>query len=549
MLAKIVQTLKFMNMNKFYPLLFFLACGVTASATTAQKLSIDISNQKTISLVVNSKNTVKKAVATPAAVDVSEWNLLGTGTYTDDILTNAGLNSETWEVQIYENATTPGYYLVENPYGNGNCPYFEPFESCDFLLHAENPDAVWMEYVELKDIDFGLTDGTYCPAYVGDMAGYYICEGYFDAETAIAMGMCGGKMEAGSITFEPKSLLLDFPFFGDEGLTLAANYSGLFRVALPGAADYSLKVSCPENCTESDLTFSYAAGSDVAEVKYGIFKGMLSFESTDAELLAAVKAEGKVAEGGSATVTPESGINTVAVVAVSAEGEIVGSDVFYCYGQHEEADEWNTIGNAEYSEDVLASIYPSDVANTVYFVEMQESKTTPGRYRLVDLYGPSYTYYPDLVNDDNIMDHTHHHYTVVDATNPEMVYIEASPLGADFGYGPVSMFSEGWLYMQLGADLTDPAVLEGFGTLKDGKITFLGGALFLYMPDFGMPRGNINHKFYIKLPTTDSVDDIVADTEAPVYYTVSGVKLLSAPTLPGVYVKVAAGKAEKVYVK
>ena len=131
-----------------------------------------------------------------------------------------------------------------------------------------------------------------------------------------------------------------------------------------------------------------------------------------------------------------------------------------------------------------------------------------------------------------------------------MVYIEASPLGADFGFGPVSLFSEGWLFMQLGADLTDPAVLEGFGTLKDGKITFLGGALFLYMPDFGMPRGNINHKFYIKLPATDGVDNVAAaDTEAPVYYTLSGIKLLSVPTIPGVYVKVVAGNAEKVYVK
>lgn len=537
-------------MNKIYTLFLLLAGGATALALPAQKMSLDISKQKTVNLETNI-NTVKKAPATPAAVDAAEWNLLGTGSYTDDILTNTGLDSETWEVQIYENATTPGYYLVENPYGNGKCPYFEaPFESCDFLLHAENPDAVWMEYVELKNIDFGLTDGTYCPGYTGDMAGYYIGEGFFDAETAIAMGMCGGKMLGGSITFEPQSLLLDFPLFGEDGLTLAANCSGLFRVALPGAADYSLSVECKENCTENDLMFSYKAGADVAEVHYDMFKGMLSFEGTDTELLATVKENGKVATDGAVTVTPESGINTVVVVAMSDEGAIVGSEVFYCYGQHEEADEWTTIGNAEYSEDVLASISPSEVSNTVYFVEIQESKTTPGRYRLVDLYGPSYTYYSDLVEDDNIMDHTHHHYAVVDATNPEMVYIEASPLGADFGFGPVSLFSEGWLSMQLGADITDPAVLDGFGTLKDGKITFLGGALFLYMPDFGMPRGNINHKFYIKLPVTDTVDNVsVAGTEAPVYYSMAGVRLSGVPTVAGVYVKVAAGNAEKVYVK
>lgn len=52
--------------------------------------------------------------------------------------------------------------------------------------------------------------------------------------------------------------------------------------------------------------------------------------------------------------------------------------------------------------------------------------------------------------------------------------------------------------MQLGADLDNPDVIEGFRTLADNKITFLGGAIFVYMPEFGMPRGNINHKFYIR---------------------------------------------------
>lgn len=99
-----------------------------------------------------------------------QWKLLGTGKYTDDIMTSAEMESRTWEVEIYESETTPGFYRVENPYGNGKCPYFEKtFECCDFLLHAENPDAVWMEYVELKSIDFGLTDDEYCPAYIAIM--------------------------------------------------------------------------------------------------------------------------------------------------------------------------------------------------------------------------------------------------------------------------------------------------------------------------------------------------------------------------------------------
>ena len=276
---------------------------------------------------------------------------------------------------------------------------------------------------------------------------------------------------------------------------------------------------------------------------------MLSFERQDDALFENVKANGTTANGGSATVEPETGINTVAIAAMTETGEIVGKELFYCFGQHENADEWVTIGKAEYSEDVLASIYPDEIDHTVYEVDIQESTSTPGRYRLVDMYGEAFPYYQDLVDDDNILPgHNHHHYTILDTTDPEMVYIEASPLGADFGFGQVMLFSEGWFSMQIGADISDPAILEGFGKLEDGKVTFLGGAIFMYMPDYGMPRGNIYHKFYIKLPELDSVDNVVVDNDMPVYYNLSGMRI-ACPDTPGVYVKVAGGRAEKIYKK
>lgn len=102
-----------------------------------------------------------------ASAQDDEWTLLGTGKYTDDIMTNSGWPSMTWEVEIYESKSTPGFYRVENPYGNGKCPYFdEPFDCCDFLLHAENPDAVWMEYVEIKNVDFGLMARGYIARHI-----------------------------------------------------------------------------------------------------------------------------------------------------------------------------------------------------------------------------------------------------------------------------------------------------------------------------------------------------------------------------------------------
>lgn len=223
--------------------------------------------------------------------------------------------------------------------------------------------------------------------------------------------------------------------------------------------------------------------------------------------------------------------------------------LIYCYGQQEQADKWKNIGKAEYSEDVLFSVYPEYLASHVYEVDMQESVTTPGRYRLVDLYGPAYPEYDYLVGDENILTgHDHHHYVIVDATNPERVFIEPSPLGMDFGYGEVTFFSEGYLSMLRDEDMEDPLVIEGFGTLADGKITFLGGALYLYMPDFGMPRGNINHKFYIKLPGTVSIDSVNAESGEAEYYNISGLKV-TEPTAAGIYIRKTGDRTEKIYVK
>lgn len=339
-------------MKKFYSLfLLFFAGSILATAVDAgQKLSLDINAmKKLVKLEQTVKGMAKKAPASRAD-DAEQWKLIGTGKYTDDVMTSAFMDSEIWEVQIYESETTPGFYRVENPYGNGNCPYFdETFDCCDFLLHAENPDAVWIEYVELKDIDFGMApEGEYCPAYLCDYAGYYIAAGYFTPEQAVAMGMASGKLLGGNITFEAESLILDFPLFGD-GIQMPANLSGLFCVSLPGAKDYSFSIETGDICTDSELSFAYKAGADVATVKYDIFEGMLSFEDKDEELFADVVTDGKTAADGLVTVAPEYGINTLAVVAMTGEGEVVGKEIIYCFGQQENTEEWKNIGKAEYS--------------------------------------------------------------------------------------------------------------------------------------------------------------------------------------------------------
>lgn len=67
----------------------------------------------------------------------------------------------------------------------------------------------------------------------------------------------------------------------------------------------------------------------------------------------------------------------MAFAAIAPNGDIVGKKTFYCFGQQANANEWKSIGKAEYSEDVLASIYPNDVDNVKYEVDIEESVSTP----------------------------------------------------------------------------------------------------------------------------------------------------------------------------
>ena len=88
------------------------------------------------------------------------WKQLGTGTFCDDMF--SALDESflaTWDVEIEESETTPGYYRLVNPFGNGNCPYFgdkNNFKANDLYIHAEDPEHVWMEWQ-----DMGFSVGNY----------------------------------------------------------------------------------------------------------------------------------------------------------------------------------------------------------------------------------------------------------------------------------------------------------------------------------------------------------------------------------------------------
>lgn len=167
------------------------------------------------------------------------WKQLGTGSFCDDMfsaLDNSYL--DTWDVEIEESETTPGYYRLVNPFGNGNCPYFgenNKFEANDLYIHAEDSEHVWMEW---QNLGFGV--GSYGNVAVSCMVGLYIYSEIFTFEDLLDpdYGIEFGKLADGKITFPDNEWYYLQVAFSNylEGTPMNGNTNNRFLVTLPPSA-------------------------------------------------------------------------------------------------------------------------------------------------------------------------------------------------------------------------------------------------------------------------------------------------------------------------
>ena len=519
-------------------------------------LTVQLSDVKTKDITESFQlKKAQKAHATRAEEGDMEWKSLGFGSYRDDIFSAFNMPSATWSVEIMESAVTPGCFKVVNPFGSADCPYFggKPFDGADLVIHAEDPETVYMEYVELKGVRIQDTDESGNPVayitYLCDMGGYYV--DMFAAmgmgpDMLANMGIPFGKLKNGSITFESGAIILDIPEISEQ---VTANSSGLFRITLPGAPDYDLSVTIDDNCLDDGvLNASYMAGEDVASVKYLVVPGWKK-DCTGAlreSLMQEVAEKGIPAAGGEIKESIPFGVHSLVAVAYNAEGEPVESSIAICYGRTDDAANWTPLGKCEYSEAFLRYAY-MDMECDPYGVEIEESAQNPGVYRLVNPYGEIYPKYGFFKDNDYLAKHGGNHYLVVDASDPERVMIEASPTGIDTGDGEAQLFSVSWYAVQNGMDPDDEEVALDYGTLADGRITFPGGAIATYEEGYGITRGNLEHNFYIQLPESTGVSAVDPERTAE-YFTTSGIKV-ARPSKAGIYIRRSGDAATKIIVK
>ena len=150
-----------------------------------------------------------------------------------------------------------------------------------------------------------------------------------------------------------------------------------------------------------------------------------------------------------------------------------------------------------YREDVLTTFY--GVPNTVEEVKIQKSVVEDGKYRIVNPYASwdgkdGVTY--DSEND---------HYWVINATDPDYVYVETCHTGLNLGGGEIKASSQVAFNLEgnVPLEIIKEKKPEWFGTLKNGVITMPQKTLLISEANYNdgaFYLSNKNGLFAVALP-------------------------------------------------
>lgn len=318
------------------------------------------------------------------------------------------------------------------------------------------------------------------------------------------------------------------------------------------ALDESTLISVSSDQCAKDNVFNITidAGSSIKKIMYGIFDGTYGISNDNFEYVAK---KGSVAPGvdlvfASENVAP--GIRTIFVAGLDGDGNLLSGNGCYLYINNYDSSDWESVGKATYGEDYVFSLYGSDYKHDVYEVAIEESKSTPGYYRLVNPYTSPWQFAEGNVHDAD----THPHYLYIHAEDPAKCFVEESVLGVHIDEMGTLVGTSYVEYLK-GRGAEEDDYSDYYGKLDEATktITFPQSSLLvmgLGDKNAGLYYGNYNNAFKVKLPEANGVDVIeVEDADVPVkYYNLQGVQV-TEPTAGQFVIRVQGDKATKIVVR
>lgn len=519
----------------------------------------------------------------PSRIEIKEtWEDAGTVTFYDPWVIPAFADSPadvqplvdelSWEVPVQKSSRGDRFKLIK-PYDQpGFKALFEGTEvTCtftdpqDLIIDCTKPDQVSIDaqcvghFVEYE-MDF----------YVQDLFSCLLSQGV-QASVAMNYGYMPSTYKNGVIT-------INIGVFGDAADKDHMGYTwrteakesleGIGYVKFADAKDYRISHVAETTCPSDGYHhFTYKLGADLASAKYVVAD---SHYTESEEIFAAVEnvlgedLEDLPAKEGTfdAWIGTSDGPCTLFILGYDADGARVAGKAVKLMNSYDGAEYWTSLGMVDYTDDLIGPFWRFVINDEVvdgtpetYKVEIQEAKTVPGLYRLVNPYNSA---------DWKFVSTNYHscdtkHFLYIDATNPESVNILKSYPGYENSKGHVWVGSYNALVSE---ENQDPAAA---GTLKDGVITLPQYSVYcsyqyLYPEDEegnedtsngpGIYPTTYNGAFKIDLNTAGINDAVIdLDNNAPVeYFNLQGVRVAN-PAAGELVIKRQGEKVSKTIVR
>lgn len=258
----------------------------------------------------------------------------GKGKFRDGLISSAyGIEVLEYDVQIQQDAHTPGIYRVVAPYGqkgwSGANPWYTAFDASlantDMVIDATDPDYVYIKGTFSTGVTLNSSDGVVSAiSYV-----------QFLLDNGNALDLIKAKkpelfgtFKDGVFNFPAKSILM---YFGADG-PYYGNTDGMLRVAMPGIVlkDYSVGVDYLGRMTDTNdkdnAVFNLTFGADVTTVKYALVKEGEDLNKTASGIIDGSVEATEISEAGRVEVPFEESGNYYLVTVSYENGEAKGAD-------------------------------------------------------------------------------------------------------------------------------------------------------------------------------------------------------------------------------
>ena len=258
----------------------------------------------------------------------------GKGKFRDGLISSAyGIEVLEYDVQIQQDAHTPGIYRVVAPYGqkgwSGANPWYTAFDASlantDMVIDATDPDYVYIKGTFSTGVTLNSSDGVVSAiSYV-----------QFLLDNGNALDLIKAKkpelfgtFKDGVFNFPAKSILM---YFGTDG-PYYGNNDGMLRVAMPGVVlkDYSVGVEYLGRMTDTNdkdnAVFNLTFGADVTTVKYALVKEGEDLNKTASGIIDGSVEATEISEAGRVEVPFEESGNYYLVTVSYENGEAKGAD-------------------------------------------------------------------------------------------------------------------------------------------------------------------------------------------------------------------------------